>query len=923
MIKENRWWIEALLVISFSLSTGYPQTRQSPQAARRPAGSAGAPFLQQAKSYEESPYVTKVVFRNGLKVLVNEYKTQPIVSMQAYVRAGTLNEPAKSTGLTHLLSALITTRAADKSLGSLRQNVQSIGGRLATSADYQTTELEIIAPAAQWKRALNAQAEALLGFSFSQVDLNLSANILQAQARRILDDAQEFAREKLLELAFDQPRMGKWDTVANANLKDVPAAAVTSFYKAAYTPANTLLVISGDISASEVLNELAKIYSKSASSVQKPASIALQESQNGFRYRAIKGNVAIPRLLFGFHTTSERSADYPALEVLKAMLGVGDGSVLSARLRDQKKVILSQKTEQMTRPDFGYLTVQLDVLPADIDRSEIATLTEIELLKREAPTDAEMERALAQLERSYWSSLETVTGRARALERFELLGDWKRMDRYLSELRQVKRSDIRRVANKYLNLDNCTLLEVLPQSAEERNMTTEAVRRTFEGLLKPATDQEQAQREREVVPATKIPESTGTFKFSEIRYPFQMASVLRGPDIFIREDHTNPVIDMGFFFPGGRSGEKKENAGITRLMTHLMLRGTKDKPAAQFYRQFEIYGGRVRPVVADDYFGIRFSVLSKNFDPAFNLFQEMIKTPGFEKDLVDREKDLQKAEMLVQRNSESCAGQLVNQVLFKGSAYSLNVNGTEESLAAISLESLQGWYETYVKNRKPVVVSIGDTKGTSMASNFVQHFSGSRIQETKIQSEPVKPVEKGESIVTKWDQSGDLILIGFQAPAVDDEDRYAAAVIENYSGGLGKFSQELTERQGAALEISADYAPRLRGGSFVFSTTPAGASDETVLKALLEQIQQLTSATIMYRDFRAAVSEAVGHYWIRGQDRFLQIGDIVEDLLAGKGIDGYQNFASDLQQVKQEEFEDVAGRFLKTDKAVVVRMQRK
>jgi len=316
-------------------------------------------------------------------------------------------------------------------------------------------------------------------------------------------------------------------------------------------------------------------------------------------------------------------------------------------------------------------------------------------------------------------------------------------------------------------------------------------------------------------------------------------------------------------------------------------------------------------------------VLSKNFEPAFNLLQEMIKTPGFEKELVDREKDLQKAEMLIQRNSENYAGQLINQVLFKSSAYSLDVNGTEETVAAISLESLQGWYETYVKNRKPVVASIGDTKGTSLASNFVRHFSGSRIQETKIASEPVKAVEKGELITTKWDKDEDLILIGFQAPAVDDEDRYAAAVIENYCGGLGKFSQEITEQQGSAIEISADYAPRLRGGSLVFSTVPAGASDETVQKALLEQIQQLTSAPILYRDFRAAVNSAVGNYWIRGQDRFLQIEDVVDDFLAGKGIDGYQGFASDLQQVKQEEFEDVAGRFFKTDKAVVVRMQRK
>lgn len=921
MIAKKNGCIKAVTAILLSLSMGYSQARQGPQAARR-AGRPAAPFLQQAKSYEESPYVTKVVFKNGLTALINEYRAQPVVSIQAYVRAGVFNEPAKDTGMAHMVPVLIAARGADKSSGTLRQNVQSLGGQLALSTDYETAELEITAPSSQWKKALNVQADALLNFSVSANDLRATANLVQT-GLEVLDNTREFAREKLMELAFDQPRMGKWNAVAEANLKDLSGESITGYYRAVYAPANMMLVISGDVSSGEVLNELAKIYSKPSSSVQKPPAIGLQGSQNGFRYGAIKRNAGIPHLFLGYHTPSERSADFPALEVLKAILGMGEGSVLSGRLRDQKKVILSQKTELMTRQDFGYLFIQLDVLPADIDRSEIAALTEIELLQREEPSEADMERALAQLERSYWSNLETVTERAHALARFELLGDWKRMDRYLAELRQVKPADIKRVANEYLTFGNCALLEILPQSAAERNLTTEGVRRTLEGLLKPATDEEQSGREREVVPAVKIPPATGAFKFNEIHYPFQMASVLRGPDIFIREDHTNPIIDVGLFFPGGRLGEKKENAGITKLMTRLMLGGAKDKPAAQFYRQFEIYGGQVRPVVTDDYFGVYFSVLSKNFDAAFGLLQDLIKTPDFDRSLVDRERDLLRADMLVQRNSGEYAHRLINQVLFKGSSYGLDADGTEESLASISPESLRAWYDTYVKNRKPVVVSVGDTKGTSLAANFVQHFSGSRIQETKIPAESVKPVEKGESIAAKWDRDEDLVLIGFQAPPIDDEDRYAATLIVNYSGGLGKFSQETLEQLGAAQKISADYEPRLRGGSIVFGTAAAEGSGEAVLKFIQEQIEQLRADPVTYRDFRAAVNESVGRYWIDAQDRFLQISDIVHNLVAGKGIEAYQDFPANLQQVKQEDLKEIAERIFRTDKAAVVRMQRK
>ena len=123
----------------------------------------------------------------------------------------------------------------------------------------------------------------------------------------------------------------------------------------------------------------------------------------------------------------------------------------------------------------------------------------------------------------------------------------------MSDLKKVSPADVKRVAKKYLRLENCALLEYLPAAGiEPRNPTTEGIRQTLEGLLEPAADQLQAKRDKEIAPFLKIPQDAGGFKFSEIQYPFQLASILRGPEMYIREDHTSPLLTMGIFFPGGK-----------------------------------------------------------------------------------------------------------------------------------------------------------------------------------------------------------------------------------------------------------------------------------------------------------------------------------------------------------------------------------
>jgi predicted Zn-dependent peptidase len=192
--------------------------------------------------------------------------------------------------------------------------------------------------------------------------------------------------------------------------------------------------------------------------------------------------------------------------------------------------------------------------------------------------------------------------------------------------------------------------------------------------------------------------------------------------------------------------------------------------------------------------------------------------------------------------------------------------------------------------------------------------------ESKLPDAWVKALQKGALIEQSWNRNQSLILIGFQAPPVDDEDEPAIAVLEKYFGGEGRVSQALVEKMGAAPRIFADYHPRMRGGSFILGAVTSPDTEETVYKALCEEIRKVASEPISYRDFRSAVNAATGDYGFMMEPRHAQIVHIFQNMLTGKGISGFQSFAMNVARIQEEDLSEAVEKILVLDKAVTVRM---
>ncbi len=873
---------------------------------------------EQLVSVEESTFVTEALFKNGLKVLVNEHRSHPVVSIQAVIRTGLWNTADKNPGMKSLLAARFFERDYIDKDSAVQDDAQMLGAFLKSSVGYSHCSFEIRAPAPRWKRALDIHSGAVLNSSYDSEKARREIHRIKEEARRKLETPKLSALEGLIDLSFHSSISGRWTTILNEDFNAVSGEELARLHKTMFSPEKMILVIAGDVDASEVLVEVARLYGNLPGGADGGIRKSLNKSQENFLYRQMRGDSRNPHVLFGFHLPGTDSADYPALEVLHAILGFGDGSILKERIQKQKKLIFNGITELYSTPGFGFTTIQMKVPSENIDRSEIALLVELELLKHRELEDADMERAYAQLERAYRDKTQTVSGRARLLAQFEIEGDWKGVDRHLAELRKVQPEDVRRVASKYFGLEKLSLLEYLPEGEDTGRRSGESILRTLRSLLTPVQNEELVRREKEIVMPFDIPKEAADYRFSWVQYPFRTASILRGPEIYIREDHTTPLIHLGLFYPGGILHETGDNYGITRLMISLMLMVGDESDDREFYRQLEIYGGRVLPVVTRDYFGFYFSVPSVHFSEGFDLFMKLLKSPEFDTRDLRWHQSVLKSERTRIRNDADTLYTALYGKLFDRFPYSRIDPEADESLAGITAASLQAWYDRHVKNRKPLVVITGNSDGTSLASYFVRHFSGSRFLQAELPQEFSPALDSEESIESRWDKNRSLVAIGFQAPPVGDRNRPATRVLQNY---LSIKADEGSKKFEELNSVHVAYEPALRGGSFiVYADVEPGGEDE-VLEFLQEEIDKSVDAPYSFRDFRSAVYQAAGQFQVRQQDPFLQISDVALNILAGNGIEGYRSLREKLQSVQENDLRSAAEQVFRIQKPVRLRLK--
>jgi zinc protease len=412
-------------------------------------------------------FVKEYRLDNGLKVLIIEDHKAPLAIFQIWYRVGSRDEPAGKTGMSHLLEHMMfkgTHRYGSKVFSNI---IQRNGGadNAFTTKDYtmyfQTLSSDRI------EISVELEADRMTNLLLDSGDVVSERNVVMEERRmRTEDSPQNLLHEELVAAAFNNhpyrsPVIGWMSDIASIEKEDL-----YGYYRKYYSPDNAFIVVSGDVKPESMLQKIKKHFANIplAGTDRKTKAGSVEPEQKEEKRIYLKRDAELPYILTAYHVPSFPHKDCFALEVLSTILSGGRSSRLYRSIVYEKKLAIESFADYIGfhKDPFLFLFGAAAAPGKDIEEVERAIDAEIEKIKREPPSDREMQKAKNQIEAFFIFAQDSNYSKAYYAGLFEILGSWKLVDTYLEGIRRVAPEDIQAVARKYFSRDNRTVGILIP-----------------------------------------------------------------------------------------------------------------------------------------------------------------------------------------------------------------------------------------------------------------------------------------------------------------------------------------------------------------------------------------------------------------------------------------------------------------------------
>ena len=402
---------------------------------------------------------------NGLKVLIVEEHKAPVAIFQVWYRTGSRDEPAGKSGLSHLLEHMMFQGTHRYGPSVFSKVIQKNGGtdNAYTTKDY-TVYFEILS-SDRIMFPIGLEADRMQNLTLDPKEMLSERSVVMEERRlRYEDDPQNSLFEEVVAAAYkvhpyQRPVIG-W----MSDIKSIERDDLYNYYKAHYSPINAVIVIVGDIKPDQIIDRIKMSFDSIPPETLKKNINFSEPDQQGERRVLLKREAELPYLLVAYHTPVFPHEDSYALNVLNLILSGGKSSRLYTSLVYEKKIALNVEADYDGFNIDPYLFFLDATAPPgkDIKEVENALYAEIEKIKKEPPSEREVQKAKNRIESSFIMEQDSIYLEAMKYGIFEMLGDWRLIDRYLEGIRKVTREDVVRVANRYLKEDNRTVGILIP-----------------------------------------------------------------------------------------------------------------------------------------------------------------------------------------------------------------------------------------------------------------------------------------------------------------------------------------------------------------------------------------------------------------------------------------------------------------------------
>ncbi|MEI6807512.1 MAG: pitrilysin family protein [bacterium] len=835
MLRTERWISGCACVVLMSCI--------SAQAA----GKTDDPVSVIEKSFSR---IQRTVLNNGMRCLVKEDHSAPVVSVQIWIGTGSIHEDENlGGGLSHYVEHMIFKGTAKRKGGDITRDIDNAGGSINAYTSLDRTVIHADLPADSWKVGVDVLSDAVMNSVFPEDEWAREKEVILRELAMNRDAPDRVVDKLLWSTAFTEhpykfPVIGLEDT-----FKQMNRAELVGYFQRRYQPDNMVTVVVGDVSGAEVEAELRRVFAEFKRKPARPVLLQEEPRQLGARYLRRTGPYNVSRVEMAFHTIALTHKDLPALDTLAAVVGQGASSRLVRELRDKRQLVLEIGASSYTPAYPGLFGISIVCEPGKEQAAIDAVRTEIRAWQKGSFTREEVAKAVRMATSSEVSGLQTMGGQANSIASGELSShDPKFAIGYLSGLSGVQPADLSLMARKYMVPENETVVILAP----EGKGSGPAVAETVKGL-----------------PAVK------------------KLTLSNGVVLLFREDHRIPFV---YVFAGSRGGllaETDSNAGVTMMMADLLTRGAGKLNADDISARTESAGASLGPISGKNSFGLSGRCFSSDVDKFMDLFSDCLLRPSFPAKEVELQRGLQLASIERQREQPMfLAQQSLASMIHAGHPYRRSEVGTTESVKALTREQLVSYHSSYVVAGNMGIAVFGDIsedKAVKLAEKCLSGLKAGKMPvRTAQQSTPVLPARA--EVRAPREQT--IVLFGFPGVKLGDPRAEALNVLDGATSGLSSdVAEEVREKRGLAYYVGSINRIGLDPGMFVFYAGIKKEALPEVERIFNEEIQRLVTKGLRQEEFDRARKQIIAGYEMSLQDNLSVAMSCVLNELYGLGYD--------------------------------------
>lgn len=420
-----------------------------------------------------------VRLKNGLRVILSEDHTAPVISLSVTYNVGSRNERKGRTGFAHLFEHMMFKGSENVGSGEHFVLIFNNGGNMNGTTNEDRTNYFEQLPANQLDLALFLEADRMrsLPTAITKENLDNQRNAVQEE-RRLGVDNQPYGQteEKFQETMFDNfaykhSVIGSMEDLNAASVEDVK-----EFFRIYYAPNNAVLALVGDFKTDEALAKVRKYFEAIPSQPTPPPVDTTEPEQTAERRFVVEDALArLPRLDIGYKGIMGNTPDSYAMQVLNAALASGQSSRLYQRLVKEKELVTSVFGFTNAMRGNGAYQIQAMLAPGKkFEDVEAVIYEEIAKLQKEPIADWELDKAKNSARRAAIQSLQSTLGTAIRLGQYAVFyNDPNLINTQFEKMAAVTKEDVQRVANKYLKATNRTVAHTTPKARAAGASTTE------------------------------------------------------------------------------------------------------------------------------------------------------------------------------------------------------------------------------------------------------------------------------------------------------------------------------------------------------------------------------------------------------------------------------------------------------------------